>query len=178
MLTVVVALALAAEPRFLGGVAPAPLTTKPMAVDEAPTERACSTETLRVSTGCHFDARPAAAVSNDDRARQSKDNIVLADRIGQGLCRQRNALKAADPRDVEKRVLQCTARVRTASLQCDLEGAEALIDTTGRFSTLARGCYAALAEALQLSDVPSVPTEAPPPAHGQRQRQPSPTTEL
>ena len=146
---------LAAEPTFIGGVAPQPLSITPMPVDEAPTGSACSTETLRRSTACHFDARPAVAVSDSDKDRQAKDNLALAEKIGRGICQQRSASKA----DASQRLTQCAARIRSAVAECDLEGTEALIDTQGRFSTHARGCYASLAEALQVGEVPAQETQ-------------------
>lgn len=170
---------LAAEPKFMGGVEPQPLSTTPMKVDETPTGSACSTETLRRSKACHFDARPAAAASEADRDRQAKDNVDLAERIGRGICLQRNVAKTSD---LTARVNACGTRVHAAAQECDLEGVEALIDTQGRFSTHAHGCYVSLAEALQLGDLPATPADGTSPGTGAVKkadsRRPAPSTEL
>jgi hypothetical protein len=163
---------LAAEPTFMGGIEPQPLSITPMKVDETPTESACSTETLRRSKACHFDGRPAPAASASDRDRQAKDNIDLAERIGRGICLQRNAKST----ELTVRVNACSHRVHEAAKECDLEGVETLIDTQGRFSTHAHGCYVSLAEALQLGDVPALPADGA--VKKAEARRPVPSTEL
>ena len=161
MLTMVLVGMLGAEPdRFLGGAQPTPLAV-PGPVDTEPTLQACSTQTLRRSSGCLFDGRPAAVESDGARKKQAQDNIELASKLGSGLCNERIEPSTAGSKEKGRRLAACTEGTARASSACSLQGSEVLLDSEGRFSNQSRACYEALAEALQLADLPVTPTEAP-----------------
>lgn len=161
MLFLALSMLLSGEPpRFLGGAPPTPLAV-PGPVDQTPTLQACSTETLRRSTHCVFDARPMVADSDAARKKQAKENLDLAMTLGKGLCRERLKATSTDAKEQARRVSLCLDGTLRVSNGCSLDGVEALLDAEGRFSTRARACYEALAEALQSADVPLAPRAEP-----------------
>lgn len=159
MWVVIVVSLLAAEPdRYLGGAAPTPLAG-PAPVDARPTGQACSTVTLRRSSPCYFDGRPAVVESDAGKKKQAQANVELAGTVGRGLCAERLATEVLEPKERQRRMSLCTEGTTRASIACGLEGAEVLLDSEGRFGERGRGCYQALAEALQSADVPMLPKE-------------------
>lgn len=150
----------AEPPRFLGGASPTPLSV-PGPVDQTPTLQSCSTETLRRSSRCVFDARPIQADGETARKRQAKDNLDLAVTLGHGLCRERLMPADTDLKEKNRRMSSCVEGAVRASIGCSLDGVEALLDAEGRFSTRARACYESLAAALQSADAPVAPRSAP-----------------
>jgi hypothetical protein len=163
MLTLtLMALLHAAPDRYLGGEKPTPLAV-PGPVDSSPSLQACSTQTLRRSSKCLFDGRPAVVESDAARKKQAKDNVDLARSVGGGLCTERLAPSVEEAKEKNRRMTACLEGTQRASVACSLEGAEVLLDAEGRFSTQARACYEALAGALQSADVPLPPKESPAP---------------
>lgn len=168
MLALMLALSLlallnAAPDRYLGGEKPTPLAG-PGPVDSSPSQQACSTVTLKRSSKCFFDGRPAVVANDSARKKQAKDNVELARTVGSGLCTERLGPTTTEPREKSRRMMACLEGTRRASIACSLEGAEVLLDAEGRFSTQSRACYEALAEALQSADIPVTPKEAPAPS--------------
>lgn len=163
MLTLTIVMLLSAEPdRFLGGAKPTPLDT-PAPVDTTPSNQACSTLTLRHSSKCLFDGRPAVVETDAARKKQAKDNVELAKSLGKGMCSERLGPTLEDEKERARRMKVCVEGTARASNVCSLEGAEVLLDSEGRFSNRAGTCYEALATALQTADVPIPPKEAPEP---------------
>jgi len=164
MLTLtLLALLNAAPDRYLGGEKPTPLAV-PGPVDSSPSLQACSTVTLKRSSKCFFDGRPALAENDSARKKQAKDNVELARTVGSGLCTERLGPTTTEPKEKSRRMTACLEGTQRASIACSLEGAEVLLDAEGRFSTQSRACYEALAEALQSADVHVTPKEAPAPS--------------
>lgn len=164
MLTLTLVVLLSAEPdRFLGGAPPTPLAV-PGPVDTSPTSQACSTQTLRRSSKCFFDGRPAVVETDAAKKKQAKDNVELARSVGKGLCNERLAPTTTEPKEKSRQMTACLEGTQRASLACSLEGSEVLLDSEGRFSNQARACYEALAAALQSAEAPPAPKESEPPA--------------
>lgn len=169
MLTLTIVMLLSAEPaptdRFLGGAKPTPLST-PGPVDTTPSSQACSTLTLRDSSKCLFDGRPAVMETDAARKKQAKDNVELAKSLGKGMCTERLTPTLEDDKERARRTKVCVDGTTRAAATCSLQGEEVLLDAEGRFSNRAGACYEALATALQLADVPLPEKEAPqaPPA--------------
>ncbi len=159
----------AEPPRYLGGAAPTPLTV-PGPVDGTPTSQACTTETLRRSIRCVFDARPIQHETDAARKKQGKDNLEVAVALGKGLCRERLVAADLDGKEKSRRLSSCEDATIRAAAGCTLDGTDALLDAEGRFSGRARSCYEALATSIQLSDAPPAPkpessgSTAPPPS--------------
>ena len=161
MLTLtLLALLNAAPDRYLGGEKPTPLAV-PGPVDSSPSLQACSTVTLKRSSKCFFDGRPAVVQSDSARKQQAKDNVELARTVGSGLCTERLSVITSDPKEKNRRMTACLEGTQRASVACSLEGAEVLLDAEGRFSTQSRACYEALAHALQSADIPVPSQESP-----------------
>lgn len=158
MLTLLLVLVAGGGPQYPGGAKPTPLS-QVAPVDESVVLNACSTETLRLSRRCLFDARPAKSTTEAQLKQQARDNVALAQRVGGLLCKQRLEVLAVNAKERATRTAACAKRIDAALADCSLAGEEALLDADGRFSTRARACYGSLADALQLSDVP-VPRES------------------
>ena len=168
MLILIAALVLTADPRFVGGAQPTPLGV-PGPVDQNPSIQACTTQTLRLSSKCVFDAHPHQPVSENERQKQAKDNLELALTLGKGICRERAAPTDLDPKEKSRRASACVDNATRAAGACSLNGAETLLDAEGRFSTRARACYESLATALQSADVPLEQKTTAPPTNSNRQ---------
>jgi len=158
MLTLVLVLVAGGAPQYPGGAKPTPLSQVAPA-DESVVLNACSTETLRLSKRCLFDSRPTKSTTEAQMKQQARDNVALAQRVGQLLCKQRLEALPFDAKERATRGAACAKRVDLVLADCALAGEEALLDADGRFSTRARTCYGSLSDALQLSEVP-VPKES------------------
>ena len=154
-------LVLAAGDNFYqGGVAPTALKDT-RHVDPGPSIFSCSTETLKTSSTCVFDGRPATSA---DPKAQATANMAFVAQLGASLCKQRLEKSTLEEADRGPRLKACQERVKKMSPVCTIDGKEGLVDAEGRFAPGSKACYLAMAEALQRLDVPTPPAEPKKPA--------------
>lgn len=108
-----------------------------------PTAWACSTDTLRTSASCLFEAVPPRAA---DGQRQARENVKQARALVQRLCLAELS-RAAQP--VLASLIQgCKDAAAEVAPACALSDGVPLQDAAGRFPPEARDCYEALGDVL------------------------------
>ncbi len=146
-----VALALAAEPFYAGG-APPQAINKSQHLRTSPSEFACSIDTMLKGQACVFDAEAPSKAAPVNVQAQSKENQKAAAQVVRQACQQ-HAQKTAKLSSGDKARPQAQAACEKAmakhAIDCSLEGAEALLDAQGRFSSKAQACYFDMATAFQ-----------------------------
>lgn len=139
-----------AEPYYAGGAAPQAIS-KTQHLRTSPSEYACSTETLLKGQACVFDAEGPTKAAPVDVQAQGRENQKAAAQVVRQACQQQ-AQKTPISAGANARPqaqLACEKSMARYAIDCSLDGAEALLDGKGRFSSKAQQCYFEMATALQ-----------------------------
>ncbi|HEY3452566.1 MAG TPA: hypothetical protein VGK67_39850 [Myxococcales bacterium] len=107
---------------------------------------ACTRSTLSSGSQCIFEgaARPLGS-----REKQKKANAAVVETMAPGLCAAASR-PGNDEEPSKDLVALCKADFKKASAaSCELDGAAAIVDARGRFTSESKPCYFALGEVLR-----------------------------
>jgi hypothetical protein len=121
---------------------PSPLSEVSPA-DETPTPYACNLDTLRSRRSCVMEAELEAATA---QSGHSGNNQRLAKDLSTQLCEESS-------RGDGKLSAICLKEMKPAADLCARVDAAPLVDLKGRFAKASRGCYAALSEVVEKTQV-------------------------
>lgn len=139
-----------ADPYYAGGAAPQAIS-KTQPTRTSPSEFACSVDTMLKGQACVFDAEAPPGAAPVNAVAQSKENQKAAAQVVRRLC-EHHAQKtpaSAGPKARPQAQATCEKSLTPQVIDCSLDGTEALLDASGRFSPKAQKCYFDMATALQ-----------------------------